>query len=149
MVRGATGPWLDVLIRNRSLFPVYVSAVGFEIDGEIFQSKEPYYESSSGIPSGVMGSIEDVRRIKSGDSVKASIYQVKDRDALTTALSRAANKYRLSEEDLLLSSRVVALVALESGKQFSSMPWGRKVWRRAIQIKREMDGQPPIEGSDG
>ena len=44
-----------------------------------------------------------------------------------------------------MGSKVAALVALESGRQFSSMSFGKKIWRKALQIKREMDGQPPSD----
>ena len=48
ILRDDKGPMFHVLIRNRSLFPVHISAVGFEIDGLIVESKNPYFESSSG-----------------------------------------------------------------------------------------------------
>jgi hypothetical protein len=124
---------------------VHVSAVGFEVDGQIFESSNPYFQTSSGFRAGTRGNPADAREIQSGDSIKVSII---DED-VSDAIARAAKQHFCSEEDILLSPKFVALVALESGRQFSSMSWRKRVWRRALQIKREMDGKPPVGGSDG
>jgi hypothetical protein len=35
------GPVFNILIRNRSLFPIYLSAFGFSIDGEVIALERP------------------------------------------------------------------------------------------------------------
>src|ERR1043166_6065289 len=39
----AFGPVFEILVRNRSLFPVYVSAAGFLIDGEVIELQSPFF----------------------------------------------------------------------------------------------------------
>src|ERR1700730_2151825 len=39
--RDELGPTVGILVRNRSLFSIHVSAVGFEIDGQVIPLEHP------------------------------------------------------------------------------------------------------------
>src|SRR5208337_3614368 len=81
-----------------------------------------------------------VRQIQGGDSLKVSIHHAKDRKTLAVALDTASKKYKRSTDYLVQSPKVIAMVALETGKIFTSMPFTKRIWRKALQIKKEMDG---------
>jgi hypothetical protein len=71
-----------------------------------------------------------------------------DRSNLAAALWTAAEKRDKSVENILTGPKVIALVVTETGKEFNSMPFLRKLWRKIRQIKREMDGLPAVEGDE-
>jgi hypothetical protein len=137
---------MHILIVNRSLFPVHVGAVSFEIDGEVFQMERPYFQAKNkrgrDAPY-VDQDSDDLREIQSGDAMRVSIFSPTDRATIAKALTTAAKKYSMSEGALVQSPTVIAMVALQTGKVFNSMLLRQKIWRRALQIKREMDGFPP------
>jgi|SRR5579872_1669500 len=121
------GPTFGIVIRNRSLFPVHVSSVGFKIDGEVIELDSALYETRMmrnpdgrspyvNIPDG-----SDPKEIPSQASTRVSVRD-DDRPKIAEALLRAANKRGVSIEDLLFSPKVAALVATETGKQFTSTP---------------------------
>jgi hypothetical protein len=94
------GPMFHILIRNRSLFSVYVSAVGFEIDGVVLQMGHPYFDAKlrrnpdpTSFRTNVIDDSFDVREIRGGNSLSVSIHDPKDRAALTAALNDACKKY--------------------------------------------------------
>jgi hypothetical protein len=123
-------PKLRVLIRNRSLFPVRVSAVGFEIDGTILQMENPSVtlrlkrnpDSTSNRPNIPDDSI-DPWEIQSGTNLTVQSFSNWDSSQLKEALEKASTKRKTSVEKLIMSKRVRALAALESGRQFAS--WSR------------------------
>jgi hypothetical protein len=149
-LRGGSGPQFGILIRNRSLFPVHVSAAGFQIDGEVIQLEHPYFESKmkknpdpqSNRPY-IPDEDADVREIASQGSTKVSVHDPTHQVTLSAALSAAAEKHKVSAEDILMSGKVMAMVATETGRIFTSLPLLKRLWRRALEIKREMDGRVP------
>jgi hypothetical protein len=128
-------PSLGVLIRNRSLFPVRVSAVGLDVDGLILQLDSPHFDirlKRNPDPSSNRPSIpddSDAQEIASGALVTAKVLSHSDRESIRQALGRAATRRHTSVDALLLSKRVTALVALESGRQFDSSSLTRRIVR--------------------
>ena len=134
------GPVFGILIRNRSLFAVHVSSVGFDIDGEIIELERPLFAAKmkrnpdprSNQPNIADDDVDphEILSLKSTDVM----VNPEDRPKLSLALSNAAKKHNLKPEDFLVGARVNALVVLETGKIFSSMPFfrrmRRKVWRK-------------------
>lgn len=122
-------PLMDVLIRNRSLFPVRVGAVGFKIDKTIIQLETldwPVKVKRNPDPYTILSEVPDDRNpneLRPGESVRIALRDTADRDALCTAITRACEKYKMTPEELVWSHKVKALVALESGRQFSSLPF--------------------------
>jgi len=147
-IRDQSGPEFGILIRNRSLFSVHISAVGFQIDDEVVQLEHPYFPSRmkrnpdelSNRPY-IADPDYNPRELPSQACVQVSVLDPTDRTKLSTVLLSIAEKRGVSTDDLLMSGRVIALVALESGRIFSSLPFGRRFWRRVLELKREMDGQ--------
>jgi hypothetical protein len=128
------GPVFGVLIRNRSLFPVHVSAVGFDIGGEIIQLESPLFpmkmkknpDPSSRFPN--IGDEDfDPGEIPSLKSTHVSL-NPQDRPRIAAALLAASKKHGVSIEDLLRSRRVAALVVLETGKEFTSLSFVERIW---------------------
>ena len=70
-------------------------------------------------------------------------------EEVSAALLRAANKRHTSVESILNGPRMIAMVATETGKLFSSMPVRKRVFRWLLQIKREMDRQLTSSGEPG
>lgn len=122
-------PIIDVLIRNRSLFPVRVAAVGFKIDKTLIQLEFldwPVKVKRNPNPYTVLSEIPDDRdpsELRAGESVRIALKDTADRSALRTAITNACKRHKLTPEELVLSRKVKALIALESGRQFSSLPF--------------------------
>lgn len=122
-------PLIDVLIRNRSLFPVRVSAVGFQIDKTVIQLETldwPVKVKRNPDPYTALSEVPDDRdpsELRPGESVRIALRDTADREALRTAITDACKKHKMTPEELVLSRKVKALVALESGRQFSSLPF--------------------------
>jgi hypothetical protein len=136
MVKDAAGiPDLGILIRNRSLFPVRVSAAGFEIDGNVIPLEHPHLrlrlkrnpDQNSNRPN--IPDDSDPGEIMSGASIWIKTVASSDKDSLKNALCAASSRYDISLEELVLSSKVVALVALESGRGFSSITVKGRIWK--------------------
>lgn len=129
------GPVFGILIRNRSLFPVHVSSVGFEVDGEVIELEQPLVpmkmkrnpDQDSNRPY-IADDDSDPWEIPSQKSTRVSL-NAADRAKIAAALLKAAEKHDVSTEDLLNSAEVVAMVALETGKIFTSMPLLRRIKR--------------------
>jgi hypothetical protein len=129
------GPVFGILIRNRSLFSVHISAVGFDIDGEIIQLEHPLFpmkmkrnpDPHSQFPY-IGDDDSDPQEIPSLKSTHVSLNRA-DRPSIAAALLAASEKHKVSIENLLKSPRVAALVALETGKQFTSMPFMKRIGR--------------------
>jgi hypothetical protein len=132
-------PSLGILIRNRSLFPVRVSSGGFRVDGNVIELNDLYLPSrlkpnpdansnQPNIPDGT-----DPAKIRAGDSVQIRLRGQVDRDAIHDAVHRACVKRGISPEKLVLSRKVVALVALETGRIFSSLPFTTRLQRLTIE----------------
>lgn len=124
--RDELGRVFGILIRNLSLFPVHVSAVGFEIDGEIIELEHPMFPAKMKRNPDQRSKLTyiadddaDVREIASLRSTQVSMTD-EDRPKIAHALLTASAKRKLCVDELLSSRRVIALVALESGKQFAS-----------------------------
>jgi hypothetical protein len=66
--------------------------------------------------------------------------------AVRAALLRTANKREVSVESILNGPRMIAMVATETRKLFTSMPVWKRVYRWLLQIKSEMDGQHTSSG---
>lgn len=150
------GPVFGIIIRNRSLFSVHVSAVGFEIDGDVIQAEHPGFPSNmkrnpDQLSPKLFIADEDTDpcEIASQASVQVSLFNPGDRKKFSAALLRAANKRHTSVESILNGPRMIAMVATETGKLFSSMPVRKRVFRWLLQIKREMDRQLTSSGEPG
>jgi hypothetical protein len=150
--KGNLGPVYGIVIRNRSLFPVHVSAVGFEIDGEVIAAEHPAFplklkknpDPTSNRPN-ITDEDVDPFEIPSQASMHVSLFNPEDRKKFTAAILHAANKQDVSIESILYGPKMIAMVATETGKLFTSMPSWKRAYRWLLKIKREMDGQPPAE----
>jgi len=146
-LRDGDGPILDILVRNRSLFPVRISAAGFEVDGKVIQlqhpsapmpmRKDPDHGASRPY---VVNADDDPWELASQRRMVISVTDRTDRNGLGDALRAAAETRHVSEDCVLLSSSVAALVALESGKIFTSLPLGKRIWRRVLRVGRRAVG---------
>jgi hypothetical protein len=144
--RDGFGPVFGILIRNRSLYPVHLSEMGFEIDGTAIALEHPSFESrmirnpvaNTNRPY-VADEEYDPREVPSQSSRQVSVFNPADRAKLTSALAATARRYNSSVEKILTSPRVVVLVALETGKIFRSDPFLRRAWRKLLDIKKEID----------
>ena len=119
------GPTFGILIRNRSLFSVHVSAVGFEIDGEVIALERALYPVKTKVnpdPNSYMPFVPDgdPQEIPSQASMTVSVRDT-DRPKIAVALLKAAEKHGVSIEDILMGPKFAALVATETGKQFTSI----------------------------
>ena len=135
--KDACGPVFNILIRNRSLFPVYFSAAGFLIDEEVIELENPLlplkmkanpdpYSNRPNIPDDA----SDPKEIPSQRFTMLDVYSREDRVRVSSALMRAAEKHNTSMEQILTSSKVAAIVVLQSGKEFTSETFRRRIWRR-------------------
>ncbi|MGH9499498.1 MAG: hypothetical protein ACRD3L_10180 [Terriglobales bacterium] len=146
------GPVYDIVIRNRSLFPVYVSAVGFEIDGEVIRAEHPAFPArmkKNPDPTSNRPNIQDENanlcEISSQDSIQVSIFNKGDRTRFTAAVWKAAQMRNASIESILYGPKVVAMVATETGKLFTSLPPRKRAYRWLLRMKCEIDGELPTE----
>jgi hypothetical protein len=124
----------DVKVRviNRSLFTVNVADMWFEIDGQEYRPTRKYF------PTNAEG--QAYRQAAVGDSLDVEILGQDFRN-FRSAIYAAARKHKCTVDTLVQSSKVVAIVALETNKIFrSELPLWLRTWRRLRQIKREMDG---------
>jgi hypothetical protein len=132
---GAGTPALGILIRNQSLFSIRISAVGFNIDGEVIQLEDvcyplklkrnpDQYSNRPNIPDD-----SDPNEIKSGTYLILKTYGQSSLNLIKRALLAASTKHNISMEDLVLSNKAVALVALESGRQFDSLSLKKRLWK--------------------
>jgi hypothetical protein len=132
-------PLMDVLIRNRSLFPVRVGAVGFKIDKTVIQLETldwPVKVKKNPAPYTVLSEVPDdldPSELRPGESIRIALSDMADRNALCRAITSTCEKYKMTPEKLVWSCRVKALVALESGRQFSSLPFTALVRRIAFE----------------
>ena len=145
-LRDDFGPGVGIVIRNLSLCPVHVSSVGFDIDGEVVELEQPYFplkmipnpDKTSNYPN-IADPSADPYEVPGGKSIAVNVMGVADRSRLSNLLKGAAERHKQTEDELLGSSKVVALVALETGKVFSSMPYLKRLWRKALEMKVAMD----------
>lgn len=132
------GPVCNILIRNRSFFSVYVSAVGFLIDGEVIELEHPYFplkmkanpDPNSNRPN-IADDDSDPQEIPSQKLLMIDVYEDSDRAKIGESLMKAAKRHKTSAEKILISPRVAAIVALQSRKEFTSETLRRRIWRRA------------------
>jgi len=138
------GPVFNILVRNRSLFPVYVSAAGFLVDGEVIEIENPLLpvrmrrnpDANSNRPF-IADDDSDPKEIPSQKLTTIDVYHPADRQRVAEALKKAAQRHSVSVEDVLTSSKVSAIVALQSGKEFTSETLRRRLWRRTkARIRR-------------
>lgn len=143
------GPIYGIVIRNRSLFPVHVSAVGFEIDGEVIQAEHPDlplklkrnpdpYSDKPNIPDENANPLE----IPSQAAILVSLFNPVDRKKFSAALFKAAKRHDVTPEAILNGPRMIAMVATETGKIFTSLPFRKRVYRWLVRVRKEMDGNP-------
>jgi len=146
--KDSLGPVFGIVIRNRSLFSVHVSAVGFEIDGEVIPAERAAFpvkmkknpDTEANRPT-IPDEDADTFEIPSQASIQVSLFNPVDRKKLAAALLRAANKRDVSVESILNGPKMIAMVATETGKLFTSMPMRKRIYRWLLRIKREMDGR--------
>lgn len=128
-------PPLGILIRNRSLFPVRIGAAGFNVDGKVIKLESlglPLRLKKNPDPTSNRPNIpddSDPSEIRTGESLRIDIRGQADRIAVSTAINEACQRRNISAEDLVGGRRVAALVALETGRQFTSMPFRKRIWR--------------------
>jgi hypothetical protein len=133
--RDKRGPTFGILIRNRSLFSAHVSDVGFKIDGNVIRLEYPRVphkmKRNTGLMSNALYTLDeefDPWEVPSQASLRVDVRD-KDHLKIVTALSAAGAKLNLSNEDLFRGPSVEALVASETGKEFTSMPFWTRVKR--------------------
>jgi hypothetical protein len=142
------GPACGILVRNRSLFPVHLNSAGFQIDGDVIRLEtlllplktRMVYDRFGNGRAQVDESI-DPSEIPVQKFLEVTPRGTADRTRIVGALQTAAKRHGVSVEEILASSKVVAIVTLESGKQFTSEPFPQRLWGRAIEIMRQMDGR--------
>jgi hypothetical protein len=133
--KDAFGPVFNILIRNRSLFPVYVSALGFSIDREVIELEHPLFpvkmkanpDPHSNRPN-IADDDSDPRQILSQKFTTVDVHA--DRATVAAALTKAAERRNTSAEQLLTSSKVFAIVVSQAGNEFTSESFRRRLWRR-------------------
>jgi len=136
MAKDETGaPTLGILVRNRSLFPVRVSAAGFRLDRTYIRLENLYLplrlkknpDPGSNRPN--IPDDSDPSEIRTGESLRINVRGQVDKAAISQAITEACQRLNVSAEDFVQSRRVAALVALETGREFTSMPFGKRIWR--------------------
>lgn len=134
--KDAFGPVFDILARNRSLYPVHISAAGFYIDGEAIQLEHPGFllkmkqnPDATSRYRYIADDDSDCREIPSQKLTTIGARNAEDRVRIKDALQRAAERRGISVGSVLTSPRVVAVVALESGREFTSESFSRRHWR--------------------
>ena len=142
------GPSCAILIRNRSLFPVHICSAGFVIDGEVIEMealplplKSRMIYDALGNGRALVDDSLDASEIPVQKSMEIVPHRKSDRTIIVGALQSAAKRHGVSVEKILASSKVVAVVVLESGKEFTSEPFPQRLWRKALEIMRQMDGR--------
>lgn len=131
------GPTFDILVRNRSLFPVYISSAGFLIDGEVIELENPFLylkmkpnpDPYSNRPY-IADDEFDPKEVVSQKLTTIHVHGREDRARIGAALTKAAQRHNKSAEEILISPKVVAIVALQSGPQFTSESFRGRIWRR-------------------
>jgi hypothetical protein len=144
--RDEFGPACGILIRNRSLFPVHISSAGFKIDGQVIvledlllPHKTKLISDSYGNSRAVADDSFDPTEIPVQKFVQIRPYGRRDRTKIVDALKAAAEKQGVPIETILASSRVVAIVELETGKEFTSETIPQRLLRRALQFTGQAD----------
>jgi hypothetical protein len=152
MAKDATGnPTLAILVRNRSLFPIRLSAAGFKVDRKVIRlenlslplrlKRNP--DSGSNRPN--IPDDSNPSEIRTGESLRINLSGQIDQRAVSQAIDEACKRLNVNAEDLVQSRRVAALVALETGREFTSMPFGRRIWRSVsepiVSMKKRVRGR--------
>ena len=149
--RDSLGPTFGILIRNRSLFPVHISAVGYKIDSDFPIALERPLLSSKMRPNMDPNSnrhytIDDT--FDPWEIPSQALLRVKlsngDRVRIVPALLEAAERLNLSMEDLLRGPSVEALVVSETGKQFTSMLFWTRVKRVFARVLLPPESERPF-----
>lgn len=140
VLKDPTGlPSLGILVRNRSLFPVRISAAGFRVDKEVLELENlnlPLRLKRNPDPNSNRPNIpddSDPAEIRGGESLQIRLTNGSDESTIGEAIKNACQRLDLSAEELVMSRRVTALVALESGRIFSSLPFFKRMYRRLIE----------------
>jgi hypothetical protein len=138
------GPVFGILIRNLSLFPVRISAEGFEIDGKVIQLERAQFSRSARRNPGRSSNPvtppnpdrdPDPFEIPSNSYVIVTIIDAEDRKNLAVAHLRAQKKRGTLIEDVPNDPDVIAVVVTETGKKFTSASWRQRLRR----LKQKMD----------
>jgi hypothetical protein len=142
-------PVFGIVIRNRSLFSVHVSAVGFEIDGKVIRAGHPLFpmkmKRNPDAQSNYLYIPDDSAdpfEVPSQASIQVSINR-EDRNIFAAAIYSAATERGVSVESIL--DGMIAMVATETGKLFTSMPVRKRIYRWFLRTKNEMDGKTDSE----
>lgn len=145
-LRTGPAPNCGVLIRNRSLFSVRISAVGFQIDDEVVELEHPLFPARMRRNPNpvdrerhpwIADEDHDPRELDGGALLRVETFHPSDQARLETALEAAARRHRTKAADILATRNVAALVALESGRIFTSSISRGRVFLRLLGIKRK------------
>jgi hypothetical protein len=120
------GTAFGILVRNRSLFAVHITAMGFKIDGKVIVLGHPVLPTKmmrnpdplSNRPF-ILDENFDPNEVPSQTSWRVEVIG-HDRLEVIKALLKASERLNLSIEELVRGPHVEALVALETGKEFTS-----------------------------
>jgi hypothetical protein len=128
-----------MVIRNRSLFSVRISYVGFHINGQFIQlegslvpAKMVRNPNRASQYTFIADENHDPWEISSQSSTSVQLGAV-DRPVVAAAIMRAATARQISVEELLDSPATFAIVMTETGKRFtslSSLDWIRSKYDR-------------------
>jgi hypothetical protein len=142
------GPAPGILVKNRSLFPVYLDAAGFTIDGTLIKLqslnlpiKTTMLYNGLGNGRAIPDESQDPSEILPQRSIHIEPRNATARTAIVGALDVASKRLGVPAQKILAGSKVVAIVLLESGREFTSEPYPQRLWRRALQIMSQMDGR--------
>jgi hypothetical protein len=136
------GPVFNILITNRSLFPIYLSAFGVSIDGEVIVLESPLLpvkmkanpDPYSNRPN-IADADSDPREILSQKSTTVERYA--NRAKVASTLTRAAERHNTSAETILTSSKVFAIVLSQARNEFTSESFRHRIWRTTkTRLKR-------------
>ena len=138
------GPVFGILIRNLSLFPVHISAEGFDIDGEVIQPERAHFgrntrrnpgRSANPVRPPDPDHDPDPFEIPSNSYVMVTVVDPVDRKNLAAGHLRAQKRRGTLIEDVPDDPEVIAVVVTETGKRFTSASWRQRLRR----LKQKMD----------
>jgi hypothetical protein len=145
MAKDETGtPTLGIIVRNLSLIPIRLNAGGFKVDRTVIELENLYLplrlkknpDTGSNRPN--IPDDSEPAEIRTGERLRIDMRSLKDQTAVSQAINEACERRKVSPEGLVQSRRVAALVALETGRQFTSMPFGKRICRSVSESLASM-----------
>jgi hypothetical protein len=142
------GPVFNILITNRSLFPIYLSAFGVSIDGEVIVLESPMLpvkmkanpDPYSNRPN-IADADSDPREIPSQKFTTVEMYA--NRAKVASTLTKAAERRNTSADKILTSSKVFVIVLSQAGNEFTSESFRQRIWRTTkTRLKRRPKSDP-------